>query len=75
MLISIIMCLIFRLQPRLTGDQLYLYILLDLLDLDLLSFVSTLSLYIQAMVISIWLLIKINDYVIHAVSSISLIPL
>ena len=34
----------------------------------MLSFVSTLSLYIQAMMITIWLLIKINGYVIHSVS-------
>ena len=55
------MGLIFRLQPRSHCDRILV---------PLLSFVSTLSLYVQAMVISIWLLIKINDYVIHAVSSI-----
>lgn len=47
----------------------YLYTLL-FTNLDVLSFLSTLSLYIQTMVTTIWLLIKINSYVIHAVSSI-----
>ena len=50
----------------------YPYILLGT-NLDILSFLSTLSLYVQGMVLTNWILVKINGYVIQAVSCSDLI--